>query len=224
MKERILVVEDDYDIQELLQNFLEADGYEIESARDGIEAIDFFHKKQFDLILLDIMLPKIDGYAVCELIRKESAVPIVLVTALDDEEDQIRGLDLQADDYITKPFSMPILLRKISAILRRTKERKENKKLIYEELVLDLDRYQVIQDGNNIEFTKKEFILLKELVLNQGRVLTRQILLENLWGFEYFGEDRVVDTHIKNIRKKLNRDYIKTIRGVGYCIEKKNKR
>lgn len=186
MKERILVVEDDYDIQELLQNFLEADGYEIESARDGIEAIDFFHKKQFDLILLDIMLPKIDGYAVCELIRKESAVPIVLVTALDDEEDQIRGLDLQADDYITKPFSMPILLRKISAILRRTKERKENKKLIYEELVLDLDRYQVIQDGNNIEFTKKEFILLKELVLNQGRVLTRQILLENLWGFEYF--------------------------------------
>lgn len=224
MKERILVVEDDYDIQELLQNFLEADGYEIESARDGIEAIDFFHKKQFDLILLDIMLPKIDGYAVCELIRKESAVPIVLVTALDDEEDQIRGLDLQADDYITKPFSIPILLRKISAILRRTKERKENKKLIYEELVLDLDRYQVIQDGNNIEFTKKEFILLKELVLNQGRVLTRQILLENLWGFEYFGEDRVVDTHIKNIRKKLNRDYIKTIRGVGYCIEKKNKR
>lgn len=224
MKERILVVEDDYDIQELLQNFLEADGYEIESARDGIEAIDFFHKKQFDLILLDIMLPKIDGYAVCELIRKESSVPIVLVTALDDEEDQIRGLDLQADDYITKPFSMPILLRKISAILRRTKERKENKKLIYEELVLDLDRYQVIQDGNNIEFTKKEFILLKELVLNQGRVLTRQILLENLWGFEYFGEDRVVDTHIKNIRKKLNRDYIKTIRGVGYCIEKKNKR
>lgn len=224
MKERILVVEDDYDIQELLQNFLEADGYEIESARDGIEAIDFFHKKQFDLILLDIMLPKIDGYAVCELIRKESAVPIVLVTALDDEEDQIRGLDLQADDYVTKPFSMPILLRKISAILRRTKERKENKKLIYEELVLDLDRYQVIQDGNNIEFTKKEFILLKELVLNQGRVLTRQILLENLWGFEYFGEDRVVDTHIKNIRKKLNRDYIKTIRGVGYCIEKKNKR
>ena len=139
---RILVVEDDPDIQELLRTFLEDAGYRVEVASDGVEAISLFSKSEYDLILLDIMLPKIDGYGVCELIRRESEVPIVMLTALDAESDQIKGFDLMADDYITKPFSLPVLMRKVDAILRRSSRNAEQKKLIYEDIVLDLEAYK----------------------------------------------------------------------------------
>lgn len=218
----ILVVEDDLDIQALLKNFLEADGYHITIAEDGIEAITIVHQSKFDLILLDILLPKMDGYAVCELIRKESMIPIIMLTALDAEENQIRGLDLQADDYITKPFSMQVLLRKVAAVLRRTKEIQQKQTLVYEDLILDLQAYELFQNGRKIELTQREFELLKKLLCHQGQVLTRQVLLESLWEYDFYGDDRVVDTHIKNIRKKISKDYIKTVRGVGYRIDKKN--
>ena len=222
--QKILVVEDDPDIQELLQNFLEEAGYKVITAGDGVEAVARFGENDFDLVLLDIMLPKIDGFAVCELIRRQSQIPIIMLTALNGEEQQIRGLDLMVDDYITKPFSMPVLIRKIAAVLRRSVSRREEGRqmLACKNLVLDLDSYTAEVDGRPYELTQREFEVLRELLLNQGRVMTRQILLDKLWKYDFYGEDRVVDTHIKNIRKKLGIDFIQTIRGVGYKIDKEN--
>ena len=157
--QRILVVEDDFDIQELLQNFLQEAGYEVAVANDGVEALSLFAGERYDLIVLDIMLPKIDGYGVCELIRKQSDVPIIMLTALSGEEDQIKGLDLQVDDYITKPFSMPVLLRKIAAVLRRSNRGTDEKYQIitYGNLRLNCDGYTATVDGTNFELTQKEF-------------------------------------------------------------------
>ena len=222
--QKILVVEDDLDIQELLKNFLQEVGYEVSLASDGVEALSVFSASQFDLVLLDVMLPKIDGFAVCELIRKQSQVPIIMLTALSGEEEQIRGLDLQVDDYITKPFSMPILIRKIAAVLRRSSgpQEDEHKTISYQNLVLDCDNYTATVNGIAYELTQREFEVLKELLTNQGRILTRQNLLDKLWRYDFYGDERVVDTHIKNLRKKLRIEFIQTIRGVGYKIDKEN--
>ena len=222
--QKILIVEDDIDIQELLRNFLQEVGYEISIANDGMEAISLFSTIHFDLILLDIMLPKIDGFTVCELIRKQSQIPIIMLTALSSEDEQIRGLDLQVDDYITKPFSMPILVRKIGAVLRRSSmiPEQEHQTIAYKNLVLDMDSYTAVVDGASFDLTQREFEVLRELLLNQGRVLTRQNLLDQLWKYDFYGDERVVDTHIKNLRKKLGIDFIQTIRGVGYKIDKEN--
>ncbi len=222
--QRILVVEDDLDIQELLKNFLQEAGYEISLASDGVEALSVFSASQFDLVLLDVMLPKIDGFAVCELIRRQSQIPIIMLTALSGEDEQIRGLDLQVDDYITKPFSMPILVRKIAAVLRRSggPEEDKHKTIAYQNLILDYDNYTATVDGAVYELTQREFEVLKELLTNQGRILTRQNLLNKLWRYDFYGDERVIDTHIKNLRKKLGIDFIQTIRGVGYKIDKKN--
>ena len=222
--QRILVVEDDLDIQELLKNFLQEVGYEVSLASDGVEALSVFSAAQFDLVLLDVMLPKIDGFAVCEFIRKQSQVPIIMLTALSGEEEQIRGLDLQVDDYITKPFSMPILIRKIAAVLRRSSgpQEDEHKTISYQNLVLDCDNYTATVNGTAYELTQREFEVLRELLTNQGRILTRQNLLDKLWRYDFYGDERVVDTHIKNLRKKLEIEFIQTIRGVGYKIDKEN--
>ena len=222
--QHILIVEDDLDIQELLRNFLREAGYETTIVSDGMEAIASFSASHFDLVLLDIMLPKIDGFTVCELIRKQSKVPIIMLTALNGEEEQIKGLDLQVDDYITKPFSMPILIRKIAAVLRRSTmiPDQEHQTITYQDLILDLDSYSASVNGKSHELTQREFEVLLELLLNQGRVLTRQNLLDRLWKYDFLGDERVVDTHIKNLRKKLGIDFIQTIRGVGYKIDKEN--
>lgn len=220
---KILVIEDDYDIQEMLSNFLGDAGYQIDSAYDGIHGYEYFSKNKYDLILLDIMLPKIDGFGVCELIRKESNVPLIMITALDSEDSQIKGFDLQADDYITKPFSIPILLRKIAAILRRSKLSKEQpNEIIFKDLILKVDEYKTFVAGAQVDLTPREFEVLHEFLIHQGKVLTRQMLLNSLWKYDFYGDERIVDTHIKNVRKKLDREYIETIRGVGYRIDKEN--
>lgn len=224
---RILVVEDEEDIQEILRNYLCAAGYEVTLADDGVDGIAKFHSGQFDLVLLDVMMPKIDGFGTCELIRRESDVPIVMLTALDEEEYQIRGLDMQADDYITKPFSAPVLVRRIAAILRRMQRGDGTQELICRNLRLDLTGHHVyLRDAaehgaeTELELTQKEFEMLHVLLLNRGIVLTRQKLLTLVWGEDYFGEERLVDTHIKNLRKKIGQELIHTIRGVGYRIDK----
>lgn len=216
----ILVIEDDQDIQEMLRFFLEDNGYKITIADNGVDGFTKFREGDFSLILLDILLPKIDGYAVCELLRKESNIPIIIITALTSEENQIKGLDLQADDYITKPFSMPILLRKIDAVLRRSGNTENANMLTYKNLTLELDNYRAYVNNLPVDLTKREFEILRELLENQGRVLTREILLERLWQYEFYGNDRVVDNHIKNLRRKLSVDYVETIKGVGYRIDK----
>ena len=224
MMNKILVVEDDLDIQELLQNFLQESGYDITVANDGLEAINLFSDDDFDLILLDILLPKIDGFSVCEFIRKKSQIPIIILTALNGEKEQIKGLDLQVDDYITKPFSMPVLVRKIAAVLRRASKTsdQEHKTISYDNLILDFDDYTASVNGISYELTQKEFEVLRELLLNRGRILTRQNLLNKLWKYDFYGDERVIDTHIKNLRKKLNITFIQTIRGVGYKIDKES--
>ena len=221
---KILIVEDDLSIQALLHDFIEEAGHSVVLAADGVEALEKYSEQPFDLVLLDIMLPKIDGYGVCEVIRQKSDVPIIMLTALDSEQNQIKGLDLQADDYITKPFSMPVLLRKIAAVLRRAAKQDEMPQtLSYKTLTLDLGAYRVYSEQETIDLTPREFEILRELILHKGRILTRQNLLQTLWKYEFLGDERIVDTHIKNLRKKLGEaDYIEMIRGVGYRIDKEN--
>lgn len=222
MMQKIMIVEDDPDIQELLQNFLQEAGYAVTAACDGMEAMTLFAQHTFDLILLDILLPKINGFSVCELIRRQSQIPIIMLTALNSEEEQIHGLDLLVDDYITKPFSMPVLIRRIAAVLRRSTRLPSDGPAIisYENLQLDLDGFTASVDGQTYELTQREFEILRELLTHQGRVLTRQNLLDRLWKYDFYGDERVVDTHIKNLRKKLGIDFIHTVRGAGYKIEK----
>ena len=218
----ILVVEDEADIQELLENFLNDAGYKTSLAGDGVQALELFGSESFDMVLLDIMIPKIDGYGVCEFIRSRSNVPIIMLTALDSEDNQVKGFDLKIDDYITKPFSMKVLIKKIAAVFRRCENRMENGLISYKSVIIDTDGHKVFVNGGLIEVTQKEFELLEELLRNQGRVLTRPQLLDKLWGYDFYGDERIVDSHIKNLRKKLGVNYIDTIRGVGYRIDKEN--
>lgn len=219
--EKILIIEDELDIQELLKNYLEEEGYETEQALDGIEGIGKFRKENFDLILLDVMLPKVDGFGVLEMIRQESEIPVIMLTALDDEAYQMKGYDLKVDEYVTKPFSINLLLKKIEAVLRRYgKSMKKDGIFSYRKLKLNSESYQAWMENEELSLTQKEFELLREFLLNQGRVLTSGQLLDAVWGMDYFGEERIVDTHIKNIRRKMKEDYIETIRGVGYRIAK----
>lgn len=222
----VLIVEDDASIQALLHDFIREAGHSVVLASDGVDALAKFSEQKFDLVLLDIMLPKIDGYGVCEVIRQKSDVPVIMLTALDDEENQIRGFDLQADDYITKPFSMPVLLRKIAAVLRRScRQNDVPQTMHYRDLTLDLAGYKVYAGEENIDLTPREFEILRELLTHRGRILTRQNLLQSLWKYEFFGDDRIIDTHIKNLRKKLGAaDYIETVRGVGYRIDQEDEK
>ena len=224
MKE-ILVIEDEKDIQNIIKAFLENAEYKVETADDGLEGINIIQKNKFDLILLDIMMPKIDGFVVCEMIRKNSNVPIIILTALTDEESQLKGFDKLADDYITKPFSMPIVLKHIEAILRRTDNRKENVSILkYKNLVLNTENYEVFVDNKKIPLTYREYEIIKLFLENQGKVFTRDNILNSIWSYDYYGDDKIVNTHVKNIRKKLGYDYIETVRGVGYRIVKEDKK
>ena len=199
---KILIVEDDLSIQALLHDFIEEAGHSVVLASDGVDALEKYSEQPFDLILLDIMLPKIDGYGVCAVIRQKSDVPIIMLTALDSEQEQIKGLDLQVDDYITKPFSMPILIRKIAAVLRRSvKQENIPHTITYKNLTLDLDGYKVYTGERSIDLTPREFEILRELLNHQGRILTRQNLLQTLWKYEFFGEERIIDTQKARCRR-----------------------
>ena len=224
MPKTILVIEDEESIRNIIKAFLEDAGYTVIVAADGLEGIEQFRKYTPDLILLDLMLPKMDGFAVCEILRKESQVPIIMLTALDDDVSQMKGFDALADDYITKPFSMPVVIKRIKAVMRRTEQDVTDKNTVihYKEITLDMDSFIVLVGDEKISLTTKEFDILKLLLENQDRVVTREKLLNNVWGYDYFGDEKIVNTHIKNIRKKLGIDCIETIRGVGYKIAKEN--
>lgn len=222
---RILVVEDEKDIQNIIKAFLENAEYKVETADNGLDAINLIQKNNYDLILLDIMLPKIDGFTVCEMIRKNSNIPIIILTALTDEESQLKGFDKLADDYITKPFSMPVLLKHIEAIFRRTNNSNENTSILkYKNITLNTENYEVYVDNQKVTLTFREYEILKLFLENQGKVFTRDNILNSIWNYDYFGDDKIVNTHIKNIRKKLGYEYIETVRGVGYKIDKEDKK
>ncbi len=220
MGKRILVIEDEASLQNILRVFLEDAGYQVTLADDGMDGIAAFHKDSFDLVLLDIMMPRLDGYSVCEMIRNESSTPIILLTALDDEDNQMKGFNLLADDYITKPFSMPLVLKRMEAVLRRAWSGEKSSVLVYQNVQLDTENYKVFVEGKEVTLTAREFDILRLLMENQGRVFTREQLLDIIWNYDYLGDDKIINTHIKNIRKKLGVDCIETIRGVGYRIDK----
>ena len=220
MGKRILVIEDEASIQNILRIFLEDAGYQVTLADDGMDGIAAFHKDSFDLVLLDIMMPRLDGYSVCEMIRNESSTPVILLTALDDEDNQMKGFNLLADDYITKPFSMPLVLKRMEAVLRRARSGEKSSVLVYQNVQMDTENYKVFVEGKGVTLTAREFDILRLLMENQGRVFTREQLLDIIWNYDYLGDDKIINTHIKNIRKKLGVDCIETIRGVGYRIDK----
>jgi len=223
MAKTILIIEDEIAIQNILAEPLRACGYEVVTASDGLEGINTFHTHHIDLILLDIMLPKINGYAVCEMVRQEAQTPIILLTALDTEDDQIKGFDLLADDYITKPFSIKLVLKRVEALLRRTETTDMGTDIIrYKELQISAKQRQVLVAGAEVILTQSEFDILLLFLKNQGRVFTRDELLNLVWGYEFIGEEKSVNFHIMNLRKKLGVDYIETVRGVGYKIAKEN--
>ena len=225
MPKTILIIEDEKPIQNIIRAFLEDAGYRAVSADDGAEGIARFRECRPDLVLLDILLPKINGFSVCEMIRRESSTPVIMLTALDDDFSQMKGFDALADDYIKKPFSMPLVVRRIEAVLRRMEKGgagEEDTQLRYRDIVMDPDNYDVSVGGENVSLTAREFEILRLLMENQGRVFSRESLLDSIWGYDYFGDEKIVNTHIKNIRRKLGGDYIETVRGVGYRIEKEN--
>ncbi|MBU5308174.1 response regulator transcription factor [Clostridioides mangenotii] len=220
MNSSILVIEDDASIQELIVEFLTAEGYEVDYANDGLEGIQKFKKGNYNLIILDIMMPNLDGYGVCKMIRQTSSVPIIFLTALNQETDQLKGFELECDDYITKPFSFNLLVKRVEAVLRRSSKIMNDKFLVFEKLKLDLNTYEAEVDGNAVELTLKEFNILKDLIEKYPQVITREGLLDSIWGYDYYGDTRIVDAHIKNIRKKISIPYIKTVKGIGYTLEK----
>ena len=225
MKERILIIEDETAIQSILSELLTDAGYNIEVADDGLEGITKFREKPFSLILLDIMMPKIDGYTVCEMIRQESNVPIIMLTALDEEEAQVKAFELKVDDYITKPFSVKLVLMRVEAVLRRIKEREDEEvttTLSYGNIRLERESYSVSVGGKPISLTHIEYGLLELFMLHPGRVFTRDNLLNEVWGYDFVGEEKTVNIHIMNLRRKLDTDLIETVRGVGYRLGKEN--
>jgi two-component system response regulator VanR len=222
MDKKILVIEDEVAIQKILSEPLTFAGYQITTASDGLEGINTFFQQDFDLVLLDIMLPKIDGFTVCEMIRQKSQIPIILLTALDTEDDQIKGFDKLADDYITKPFSIKLVLKRVEALLRRVSSEPVPEMIRYREITLCEAEHKVTVSGNEIPLTHLEYEILLLFLKNTGRVFSRDDLLNLVWGYDFVGDEKGVNFHIMNLRKKLNVNYIETIRGVGYRIAKEN--
>lgn len=226
MARNILVVEDDRNISDLIRMYLVKEGFEVRIAYDGGKAVEEFEKQKLDLVLLDIMLPVLDGWGVCAKIREKAKTPIIMLTAKGDVGDRITGLEMGADDYIVKPFEMKELMARINAVLRRSEIPDDTKKrLTFDKLVIDLDSYELIVDGKKIDTPPKELELLYHLASTPNRVYTRNQLLDEVWGFDYFGDSRTVDVHIKRLREKVenvsDQWELKTVWGVGYKFEVK---
>ncbi len=221
-KMKILVVDDEARMRKLVSDFLTRSGYEVLEAGDGSEALDvFFEQKDIALVILDVMMPKMDGWQTCREIRQYSKVPIIMLTARSDEKDELQGFQLGVDEYISKPFSPKILVARVEAILRRTGQAESEDKLSMGGIVLDKEAHSVTIDGKEIELSYKEFELLAYFMENKGIALSREKILNNVWNYDYFGDARTIDTHVKKLRSKMGEkgDLIKTIWGMGYKFE-----
>ena len=226
MSQKVLVVEDDINIAELLRLYLQKDGFEVSHAADGGKAVEMAKEIQPDLVLLDIMLPVMDGWQVCRELRKTMKMPIIMLTAKGETEDKVSGLEMGADDYIVKPFEMKELMARINAVLRRSEIPDDTKKkLVFDKLEINLDSYELLVDGKKVDTPPKELELLYHLAATPNRVYTRNQLLDEVWGFDYFGDSRTVDVHIKRLREKIenvsDQWELKTVWGVGYKFEVK---
>ena len=225
MAQKILIVEDEKNISDLLQLYLEKEGYETLVAPDGVKGVELFRRDAPDLVLLDILLPIMDGWSVLKKIREDGKTPVIMLTAKGELSDKVSGLEGGADDYITKPFETKEVVARIHAVLRRygLEETTEEKKLTFEKLVINLDSYELLVNGKRVDTPPKELELLYRLASAPNRVFTRNQLLDEVWGFDYFGDSRTVDVHVKRLREKLegvsNRWSLKTVWGVGYKFE-----
>jgi len=225
MSKCVLIVEDDANIADLLRLYLEKEGFRVVLAPDGGQGVELFRKEKPNLILLDLMLPVLDGWGVCRAIRQESDVPIIMLTAKGETMDKVTGLKSGADDYITKPFEMKEVLARIEAVLRRSGDEpvKGGKRLEYDRLLIDMDAFELTVDGRKVDTPPKEMELLFHLASSPNRVYTRNQLLDEVWGFDYFGDSRTVDVHVKRLREKLEgvseQWSLKTVWGVGYKFE-----
>jgi DNA-binding response OmpR family regulator len=234
-QDRILVVEDDLTLLETLEYNLASEGYAVVTAADGLTALEVAREEQPDLIVLDLMLPRLDGFEVCRILRRETSVPILMLTARTDEVDRVVGLEVGADDYLIKPFSMREFLARVKALLRRVRLIREemagekdapgSEQLAFDDLVIDLDRREVVVRGESLRLKPKEFDLLVFLARHPGMALSRDLLLERVWGWDYGGGSRTVDVHVRWLREKVeadpaNPERIVTVRGVGYCFER----
>ena len=226
MARNILVVEDDRNISDLIRMYLEKEGFDVRIAYDGGKAVEEFDREAPDMVLLDIMLPVMDGWAVCAHIREKAKTPIIMLTAKGEVFDKVLGLELGADDYVVKPFETKEVIARINAVLRRSEIPDDTKKrLTFDKLVIDLDSYELLVDGKKIDTPPKELELLYHLASTPNRVYTRNQLLDEVWGFDYFGDSRTVDVHIKRLREKVegvsDQWELKTVWGVGYKFEVK---
>lgn len=224
MKQSILIVEDDLRLNEIIYDYLDVQNYTVYQAYNGIDALKVFNEQNIDLVVLDIMIPGLDGFSVCRKLRQNSDVLIMIVSARCDEDDKVTGFDLGADEYVTKPFSPKVLVKRIDALLGRWSKDKvtdDSPLITKENLVIDRDGYRALLNDQQLQLTAKEFELLTLLVSNEGKVFTRSTLIDTIWGYEYVGNGRVVDTNIKTLRKKLGdfSEYIHTVINVGYKFE-----
>ena len=226
MARKVLAVEDDRNISDLIRMYLEKEGFEVTTAFDGGTAVEKFREIQPDIVLLDIMLPVMDGWGVLKKIRETAKTPVIMLTAKGEVSDRISGLEMGADDYIVKPFEMKELIARINAVLRRTEIPDDTRKrLVFDKLIIDLDSYELTVDGKKVDTPPKELELLYHLAATPNRVYTRNQLLDEVWGFDYFGDSRTVDVHIKRLREKVenvsDQWELKTVWGVGYKFELK---
>jgi len=228
MQEKILVVDDEPSMLDVIRYSLEKAGYQVCAAADGEEALRLAREQKPDLVILDIMLPRLDGYEVCKILCVEMGMPIIMVTAKDEEIDKVVGLEVGADDYLTKPFSTRELVARVRAHLRRkmrVSQAPPPNELSFGDLAINFDRREVHADGRKVDLTPREFDVLSHLVQNVNRVVTRENLLDNVWGYDYYGEDRIVNVTIARLREKIEKDpahprYIITVRGAGYLFQK----
>ena len=221
-RETILIVDDESRMRKLIRDFLEREGYMILEASDGVEAMEHFYEhKEISLIILDVMMPRMDGWQVCKEVRQNSKVPIMMLTARAEEQNELKGFELGVDEYIAKPFSPKILVARVGALLKRAKHAAEEVSVNAGGIVIDKMAHMVSIDGKNIDLSVKEFELLSYFVENQKIALSREKILNNVWNYDYFGDARTIDTHVKKLRSKLGDkgNYIKTIWGMGYKFE-----
>ncbi|HHV60094.1 MAG TPA: response regulator transcription factor [Clostridiaceae bacterium] len=224
-KEKILIADDEERIRDMIKEYVSLEGYDIEEASDGVEALNLFRENKYSLIILDVMMPKMDGWSVCREIRKVSHVPVIMLTARGEEYDKLFGFELGVDDYIVKPFSPKELLARMKAIIRRStlpfQDAQKENKAVFEGLVIEFDSRNVYVDGNIVSLTPKEYELLNFFVRHPNRVFSREQLLTEVWGYDFTGDDRTVDTHVKMLRESLGhyRKFIVTVWGTGYKFE-----
>lgn len=222
-KERLLIVDDEERIRDMIREYISLEGYRVDEAADGLEAMELFKQNRYSLVVLDVMMPNMDGWSVCREIRKTSNVPVIMLTARGEEYDKLFGFELGVDDYLVKPFSPKELLARIKAIIRRSvpPEAVKEHKAVFEGLVIEFDARNVYVDGNIIDLTPKEYELLKFFANNINRVFSREQLLEKVWGYDFAGNDRTVDTHVKMLRESIKnyRKFIVTVWGTGYKFE-----